>query len=86
MTQVILHKSSEGNLCITSPSPGFDVHKVAESAVPEGVDYQIVDKSEIDEAYSKYDALRNAWEYDDSITATAKGGSAKTYSELIPQL
>lgn len=81
MSHVVLHKSADGGVSITVPALGADINKVAKAVVPEGQDYQIVDKSVSDEMYEKYGDYRGAWEYDDSAKATGQGTSAAVYSE-----
>lgn len=82
MSQVILHKNDNGGVSITVPAPGYDINKAAKAAVPNGQNYQIVDKAVVDEMYATHGDYREAWEYDETQPASGQGTSATTYSEV----
>jgi len=57
----ILFTNQEGGLSIVTPNPSYSMEDVIASSVPEGVEYTIVDVSEIPTDR----AFRNAWEFKD---------------------
>jgi hypothetical protein len=61
MNSRIIYPTPEGGVAIIVPAPecGLSIEEIAAKDVPEGVEYQIVDVSEIPEDRT----FRNAWEY-----------------------
>lgn len=65
MEKRIIYPTPDGGVAVIVPAPewleheGNTIEKLAEKDVPQGVEYQIVDASEILEDRT----FRNAWEY-----------------------
>lgn len=75
MGKVIIHKSDDGTLLITSPSEGHDIHKAARQAVKHGKAYKIIDESELPSDYT----FRKAWTVEDSILTDGFGNASNEY-------
>jgi hypothetical protein len=63
MKKIIIYKNQEGGVSIMTPTPEYllthTIEDCATKDVPEGVEYKIVDSSEIPQDRT----FRNAWEY-----------------------
>ena len=77
--QVVIHKNTDGSIGITTPAQGMDIVKVAKQVAQSGLPYKIVDRSEVDAMYAQYGDLRNAWEWDESITPDGVGSESNSY-------
>lgn len=57
----IIYPTTDGGVAIIVPAPdcGMTIEEIAKKDVPQGVDYRIVDVSEIPDDRT----FRNAWEY-----------------------
>lgn len=59
MNQRIIYPTPEGGVAVIIPSGELPIDEVAAKDVPEGVEYKIVDVSEVPSDRT----FRNAWEY-----------------------
>ena len=61
MNQRIIYPTPDGGVAVIVPAQecGLTIEEIAAKDVPEGVEYQIVDVSDIPEDRT----FRNAWEY-----------------------
>lgn len=61
MNQRIIYPTPEGGVAVIIPAPecGLTIEQIAQKDVPEGVEYQIVDVSDIPQDRT----FRDAWEY-----------------------
>jgi hypothetical protein len=61
MDKRIIYPTPDGGVAIIVPAPGcgLTIEEIAKKDVPHGVDYRIVDVSEIPEDRT----FRNAWEF-----------------------
>jgi len=63
MLKVIIYPNGQGGVCVVTPTPDalqtMTIEEIAAKDVPHGVEYKIIDASELpqDRTY------RNAWEY-----------------------
>lgn len=61
MNSRIVYQTAEGGVAVIVPAPdcGLTIEEIAAKDVPEGVEYKIVDITDIPEDRT----FRNAWEY-----------------------
>ncbi|MCO7546190.1 hypothetical protein [Stutzerimonas nitrititolerans] len=59
---VAIYQPEAMPMAIVSFTPGIDAMQAAKQAVPAGVPFWIVPKSEIDALYADHGAYRDAWE------------------------
>ncbi len=61
MNKRIIYPTSDGGVSVIIPAPdcGLSIEEIAQKDVPAGVEYKIVDVSEIPQER----LFRNAWEY-----------------------
>ena len=61
MNQRIIYPTPKGGVAVIVPAPecGLSIEEIAAKDVPTGVEYKIVDVSEVPTART----FRNAWEY-----------------------
>lgn len=63
MNQRIIYPNPEGGVCVIIPTPealeSMSIEDIAAKDVPQGVEYKIIDISELPQSRE----FRNAWEY-----------------------
>jgi len=63
MTQVIIYPNSNSGVCVVTPAPEaletMTIEEIAAKDVPQGIEYKIIDISELPQDRT----FRNAWEY-----------------------
>lgn len=63
MLKVIIYPNGQGGVCVVTPTPDalqtMTIEEIAAKDVPQGIEYKIVDVSELPQDR----AFRNAWEY-----------------------
>lgn len=61
MTKRIIYPTPDGGVAVIIPAPkcGLNIEEIADKDVPEGVEYKIIDVSEVPTDRT----FRNAWEY-----------------------
>ena len=63
MNQVIIYQNNEGGVSVVHPTPealeSLTFDEIIAKSVPEGVEYKIIDASELPQDRT----FRNAWEY-----------------------
>ena len=63
MNQRIIYPNTEGGVCVIVPTPealeSMSIEEIAAKDVPQGIEYKIIDVSELPQDRT----FRNAWEY-----------------------
>lgn len=63
MSQVIIYPNGQGGVCVVTPTPDalqtMTIEEIAAKDVPQGIEYTIIDASELPQDRT----FRNAWEY-----------------------
>ena len=63
MTKVIIYPNGQGGVCVVTPTPDalqfMSIEEIAAKDVPQGIEYKIIDASELPQDRT----FRNAWEY-----------------------
>lgn len=77
--QVVIHKNSDGTIGITTPNANADINLVALQCAEANQPYKIVDRAEVEAIYTQYGDLRNAWEWDETITPDGVGSTSNAY-------
>lgn len=66
MAKIIVYKDNSGGIRIVNPSPKFKLEYVISRDIPEGADYEILNRS----ALPKDKTFRNAWDLNDKKIIT----------------
>jgi hypothetical protein len=63
MTQIIIYPNLNNGVCVVTPTPealeSMSIEDIAAKDVPQGIEYKIIDASELPQDRT----FRNAWEY-----------------------